>query len=116
MKKQIQIKQEGKSMFFWRAVITILFFAFLVFQSSQSSKIDHLKPHECIWDWVFVKTDSLNRHFLANLEDRNIMMAITAYLMDFVTIYFVLTWYWSDLKTTRPYITVLIFYITRGYI
>ena len=115
MKQKIQIKHEEASKF-WRALFTVLLLAFMMLQSFKSSKDHHLKPSECIWDWIFVKTDNLNRHFLASLEDRNIMMAITAYFMDFVTIYYIFIWLYQDIKTTRPFIAVALFYAVRGYI
>jgi hypothetical protein len=44
------------------------------------------------------------------------MMAVTAYLMDFVTIFYLFIWLFQDIKTTRPFITVVLLFVIRGYI
>lgn len=85
-------------------------------QSLKSNK-DHIldvSVSECVWDWIFVKTGNLNRHFNASLEDRNIMMAITAYFMDSATIFYLFIWVYENIKTNRLLLAIFPFFAIRG--
>jgi hypothetical protein len=100
---------------FWRIGFSVIFLACLLSSIFQIERVDVITSDECLRDYTFIWTDSVNKYLAAhpNICDRYIIFC--SFLMDFMMLNF-FTWWLLKWKSFRLIIAYILFFGTRSVI
>jgi hypothetical protein len=74
-----------------------------------------MKPDECLRDYTFIWTDSLNQYLSMNRDVCDRYIVYCSFMMDFMMINF-FSWWFLEWKSFRLIFTYLLFFGIRGVI
>ncbi len=107
---------DQKNQMWFRVAFSVIFVGCLMttmFQTDRGQSV--LKPDECLRDYTFIWTDSINQYLAANRDVTDRYIIYCSFMMDFMLLNFFAWWlfYW---KSFRMIITYLLFFGIRGVI
>ena len=99
----------------WKIGFAAIFLGSLLTTIFQIDRVTIITPDECLRDYTFIWTDSVNRYLSLHRDLCDRYIIYCSFLMDFMLILFFASWF-LKWKTFRPIITYVLFFGARGVI
>ena len=99
----------------WRLAFISVFVVVLLSTIFQIQRVDVISADECLRDYTFIWTESVNRYLASHYDMTNRYIIFCSFLMDFMVVTTFICWliYW---KSYRMIIAVPLFFGARGFI